>query len=257
MFDISLQLLCKADEDLPVRVEAAMALSKLASENPEKASDFMKTNIGTVLEKCLKLVNETINDDLTDVVKQFIQEFSEEVEPFAVQLAEGIAESFIHMAGNCTETDEDYDNKALTSVGILTTLETLLEMMEDSADLVTALEEVVVKVIKWVFQHRKMDYYEEAMSLLSSVTTHHISDNVWDALPVLNEILDAGDDGGVEFFVDMMPSVHNFVTVNSQKFFDDVNNLQVVFGMVSTVLNSDDSGEDAETHAQCEKKIRF
>lgn len=249
VFDISLQLLCKADEDLPVRVEAAMALSKLASENPEKASDFMKTNIGTVLEKCLKLVNETINDDLTDVVKQFIQEFSEEVEPFAVQLAEGIAESFIHMAGNCTETDEDYDNKALTSVGILTTLETLLEMMEDSADLVTALEEVVVKVIKWVFQHRKMDYYEEAMSLLSSVTTHHVSDNVWDALPVLNEILDAGDDGGVEFFVDMMPAVHNFVTVNSQKFFDDVNNLQVVFGMVSTVLNSDDSGEDAETHA--------
>ena len=93
-----------------------------------------------------------------------------------------------------------------------------------------------------------MDYYEEALSLLSSITTHHISDNIWPALPLLSEILYAGDDGGVDYFVDMMPALHNFITVDSQKFFTE-SNLQLVYGMLKFVLDSTESGEDAETHA--------
>jgi len=249
VFTKSLEILMKPDEELPVSVEAAMALSKLASEHQEKATSFMKQHIGDVLKQCLQLVNRTVNDDLTDVVKQFIQDFQEEVEPFAVDLAEGIKSSFIAMAENNDESNDDYDNKALTAVGILTTLETLLEIMEDSEDLVASLEDVVRDVIVWVFNNKKMDYYEEAMSLLSSITTHKINPNIWPALQGLQEILEAGKDGGVEFFVDMMPAVHNFVTVDSQTFFGNQENIQRVFSMIMMTLESSDSGEDAELHA--------
>lgn len=204
-------LLTSTDEqDMPVQVEAAMALSRLASEHESKANAFMKENVGKILEVILELTSKTAHDDLLDVIKQFIADFDEEIVPVAEPLARKICDSFINMAGNTDESDEDHDNKCLTAVGMLTTLETLLDILEDNEQLVTAVENVVTEVIAWVLQNRKMDYYEEALSILSSVTTHHITDNVWPALPLLQEILENTENGGVEYFIDMMPALHNY-----------------------------------------------
>jgi len=221
----------------------------LASKHTDKAQQFMKDNIGQILRHILELTNKTAQDDLLDVVKDFISEFAEEVEPFATDLAESIGEQFINMASNADEADEDYDNKCLTSVGMLTTLESLLDILQENETLVVAAEEVVTRVIAWVLENQKMDYYEEALSLLSSITTYHINDNVWPGLALLQRILEAEENGGVDYFVDMMPALHNFITVNSQKFFTDQNNLQIIFSMIKLVLDSVESGEEAESHA--------
>ena len=209
----------------------------------------MKENIGKILKSILELTNKTAQDDLLDVVKEFIADYADEVEPFATELAKSISHQFISMASNSNEADEDYDNKCLTAVGMLTTLETLLDILEDKENLIDAAEEVVTEVIAWILQNRKGDYYEEALSLLSSITTYRVSDPVWPALELLKNILEAGDEGGVEYFVDMMPALHNFVTVESKQFFSSNDNLQIVFGMVKYTLDSVDSGEEAETHA--------
>jgi len=47
----------------------------------------------------------------------------------------------------------------------------------------------------------------------------------------------------------MMPALHNFITVSSPKFFGDNNNLQIIFSMIKLVLDSQESGEEAESHA--------
>lgn len=259
VFEIALNLLANnvavgengedQDINMPVQVEAAMALSQLASKHQEKASQFMKNNIGEILKHILELTTKTAQDDLLDVVKEFISEFAEEVEPFATELAESISHQFIQMASSANESDEDYDNKCLTSVGMLTTLESLLDILQENETLIVAAEAVVTNVIAWVLSHQKMDYYEEAFSLLSSITTYHVKDNVWDGLPLLKSILEADDHGGVDYFVDMMPALHNFITVESPKFFAENNNLQIIFSMIKYVLDSADSGEEAETHA--------
>ena len=142
VFEIALKLLTNEEEDLPVSVEAAMALSTIASEHQEKAEEFMKKSIGPVLKATLTLINKTVNDDLSDVIKKFITDFCEYIEPIAVELAEGISQSFIQLASADADEGEDYDNHALTAVGVLTALDTLLDMVEENETLVKSIEEV-------------------------------------------------------------------------------------------------------------------
>ena len=49
-------------------------------------------------------------------------------------------------------------------------------------------------------------------------------------------------------FSDMMPALHNYVTVDTATFSSDPKYLEMIFTMCKTVLTAD-AGEDAECHA--------
>lgn len=49
-------------------------------------------------------------------------------------------------------------------------------------------------------------------------------------------------------FVEMMPCLHNYVTVDPEKFSSNPKHLEMIYNMCKTVLTAN-SGEDAETHA--------
>lgn len=46
----------------------------------------------------------------------------------------------------------------------------------------------------------------------------------------------------------MMPSLHNYVTVDPEKFASDPKHLEIIYNMCKVVLTTE-SGEDAECHA--------
>ena len=52
----------------------------------------------------------------------------------------------------------------------------------------TQLEGIVCQAIAHVLQNRIMDYYEEVLSLLYSVTCTQISEPVWSALQLIFEV---------------------------------------------------------------------
>ena len=66
-----------SDQEMPVQVEAALALSSIASEHQEKATSFMKKNIGQILSNILYLSTKTKNDDLQDLQHK-LKEFQRE-----------------------------------------------------------------------------------------------------------------------------------------------------------------------------------
>ena len=51
-----------------------------------------------------------------------------------------------------------------------------------------------------------------------------------------------------DYFTDMMPALHNYVTVDTTAFTSNSNYLLALFNMCKTILTGD-SGEDAECHA--------
>jgi len=53
---------------------------------------------------------------------------------------------------------------------------------------------------------------------------------------------------GMDYFTDMMPSLHNFVTVDTEAFLSNENHVLAMFNMCKAVLNGD-VGEDPECHA--------
>lgn len=71
---------------------------------------------------------------------------------------------------------------------------------------------------------------------------------------------------GTDYFVEMMPTLHNYVTVDTNAFLADPNRLMALCTIIKKVLLDDsDAGEDAESHAaklievlilQCGERIR-
>eukprot|EP00079_Xenopus_tropicalis_P018800 XP_004921034.2 PREDICTED: importin-8-like [Xenopus tropicalis] len=73
------------DKELPVKVEAAIALQSLIS-NQSAAKEYMRLFIRPVMQELLHIVRETENDDLTNVIQKMICEYSQEVAPIAVDM---------------------------------------------------------------------------------------------------------------------------------------------------------------------------
>lgn len=81
--------------DLPVRVNAALALIKLLHH--DFAIEFVRPGLGTVIKIYLKMIDEIDYDELVDSLKVIVEIFSEEIAPYAEELCVRLGESFLRL----------------------------------------------------------------------------------------------------------------------------------------------------------------
>ena len=60
-----------------------------------------------------------------------------------------------------------------------------------------------------------MEFYEEALSLCCDLTINRVSPNMWQLLEVIYSVFNRD---GVDYFIEMMPVLHNYVTVDTATF---------------------------------------
>ena len=112
-------------------------------------------------------------------------------------------------------------------MGLLNTMETILAVMEEKPEVHQALEPVILQAIHHIFTNSIMEFYEEAMSLSCDLTTKHVSQDMWKMLEVgnycnipplanLQVMYGVFQRDGFDYFSDMMPALHNYVTVDTK-----------------------------------------
>ena len=84
-----------------------------------------------------------------------------------------------NLSTKVVDSDEGSDDKAVTAMGILNTIETILTVMEDQKEIMTALEAIVLNVVGTILQGNVMEFYEEVMSIIYSLTCTAISTHMW------------------------------------------------------------------------------
>lgn len=89
------------------------------------------------------------------------------------------------------------------------------------------------------------EFYEEILSLAFSLTCQMISPQMWQLLGVLYEVF---QQDCFEYFADMMPLLHNYVTIDTDTLLSNPKHLEIIYSMCKKVLTGD-AGEDAECHA--------
>ncbi|KAL2806508.1 importin-7 [Daubentonia madagascariensis] len=188
------------DREMPVKVEAAIALQVLIS-NQEKAKEYITPFIRPVMQALLHIIRETENDDLTNVIQKMICEYSEEVTPIAVEMTQHL--------------------------------------------ITQQLEGICLQVIGTVLQQHVLEFYEEIFSLAHSLTCQQVSPQMWQLLPLVFEVF---QQDGFDYFTDMMPLLHNYVTVDTDTLLSDTKYLEMIYSMCKKVLTGV-AGEDAECHA--------
>ncbi|XP_026331867.1 importin-7 isoform X2 [Hyposmocoma kahamanoa] len=243
------------DNELPVKVEAAIAIQMLLVAQ-EKVHKILEPQVKAVTTELLKVIRETENDNIASVLQKIVPLYTEHLMPMAYEITDHLATTF----SKVLETDSGTDEKAITAMGILNTMETVLNVMEDNPEIIAQLEKTVLRVVGHILQHNIMEYYEEAMSLLCNLTQNSISEDMWKVLELLYQVFEKE---GFEYFTDMMPVLHNYITVDTNAFLSNENHILAIFNMAKAVLNSD-SEDESEIYAakllevmvlQCSGKI--
>ncbi|EDN04505.1 conserved hypothetical protein [Histoplasma mississippiense (nom. inval.)] len=156
-----------ADPELPVRVEAALALQPLIRHDVIRTS--MQTSIPQIMQQLLKLSNEVDLDPLASVMEDFVEAFSAELTPFAVALCEQLRDTYLRIIGdmlddrkNTSKGDEDIygdflDDKSITALGVLQTIGTLILTLESTPDVLLHLETILMPVITITLDNKLYD----------------------------------------------------------------------------------------------------
>ncbi|XP_055947486.1 importin-7-like [Argiope bruennichi] len=230
------------DKELPVKVEAAVALQMLIT-NQEKAEKHLEPHIKPIALELLNILRETENDDLTNVMQKIVCTYTQQLLPIAVEMTQHLAQTFSQVINN--SGDDGSDEKTITAMGILNTMDTILSVMEDHKEIMTHLEPIVLNVIGLILTQSVIEFYEESMSLIYSLSSNNISPDMWKVFELMYQTFLKD---GFDFFTDMMPALHNFVRVDTQAFVSNQNHLLAIYNMCKAVLNGE-AGEDAECHA--------
>ena len=78
------------DSQLPVNVEACVALQEMLNDDESSVEDRVKENIAEhikpIMIKMLNLIRDTENDDVSNVIQRLIYVYEEEIATFAVEI---------------------------------------------------------------------------------------------------------------------------------------------------------------------------
>lgn len=141
------------DKELPVKVEAAIVLQEYLSSQ-EEAPQYLEPQIKPLTLQLLTVIRETENDDLTNVLQKLVCTYSEQLLPIAVEICQHLATTFSQVLES--GDDDDNSDKAVTAMGLLNTIETLLSVFEDQPEIMANLHPIVIQVIGHVFQNNIM-----------------------------------------------------------------------------------------------------
>lgn len=81
--------------------------------------------------------------------------FTEQLSPIAVEICQHLAATFSQVL----DTDEGSDEKAITAMGLLNTIETLLTVMEERPEILKRLEPTVLQVIAHVLRNEVVNLF--------------------------------------------------------------------------------------------------
>jgi len=238
----SARLCLTEDNDPPVKVEAAIALQFLI-EKQEESKKYIEPHVRQVILELLKVIRETENDDLTGVMQKLISTYGDQhqVASIAVDIAKDLAITFIQLLDG-----EDSDEKAVTAMGILNTLETMLNVMEGSKEIVHQLEQVVISLIAKVLELSVLEFYEDILSIICTCTCFEISQSMWRVFYMLYE---AFQRDAFDYFAEMMPCLHNYITVDTPAFLANPKNLEIIYNMCKKMMTDSSAQEDQQCNA--------
>lgn len=236
-----------ADQELPVRVMAALALQPLIRHDVIRIA--MQTNIPQIMHQLLKLMNEVDVDSLSNAMEDFVEVFAEQLTPFAVALSENLRDTYLRIIkeildrtggqGNENGDDQGYedylDDKAIPALGVLQTIGTLILTLESTPDVLLLLETILMPVITITLENKLYDLYNEVFEIIDSCTfaSKSISDTMWQGFELMHKTF---KDGAELYLEDMLPALDNFVSFGQQRLINHPPYLAAMAGMVRDIF---------------------
>ena len=109
-----------AHTDLPVRVEAALALNALLEH--ELAVEFLRPGLEMLLKTYLKIMDDIDFDGLVEALRKLVDVYQEEIAPYAVALCQKLGEAYLRLLAAKGTGEEEDQETSLTADGLMTAI---------------------------------------------------------------------------------------------------------------------------------------
>ncbi|KAH9819914.1 armadillo-type protein [Melampsora americana] len=247
---------CLSDSALPVRVQAALTLADI-SDHPQ-IHEALAPHIGGVMQGMLRLSNEVDLDSLTQATRCLVSGFSDELLPYAADLAQALHQSYMRLMSEIADTrqrlgDEDDDSseeKVLVAMNILKTLQQLVVGLEGNPTVLMQVEAASIPLIEYTLKQELVEWlsttfannspleiYDEALELLDSIqfALKEISNAQWSLFDIIYNIFKTS---GTDFISEMFPSLDNFVTYGSNFLASHAEKRNMIFDIYLATITS-------------------
>ena len=243
------------DPELPVRVEAALALMPFFQYAEIK--EALRPHSAEVLKVLLELTDQIDMDTLTHVMEQLVFEYSEELTPFAVQLTAQLRDTFFRVMKDATgnnDTDQelaDYENKTFAAMGVLKTISSVLLAVEGCNPILNELDVIVVPIVDLILKNNILDLYEEGFEIIETLgfCSKSISPLLWSLFPGLAE---AFQTDGIDYFSDMLPALQNYIIYGKDALAQSQEYRNMFFGMISFVMKPETELSESDRVRGCQ-----
>lgn len=236
------------DSELPVRVEAALALQPLIRHDAIRES--LKENIPEIMQQLLKLANEVDVDALANVMEDFVEVFSEQLTPFAVALTEQLRDTYLRIIrellekGEGNEDDDGLgilDDKSVTALGVLQTIGTLILTLESTPEVLLQLEEILMPLVSVTLDNKIYDLYTEVFEIIDSCTfaSKSISPTMWRAFELMHKTFKSGAELYLE---DMLPALENFIQFGFAHMIQNPTYIEAIVDMIRDIFEDKKGG---------------
>ena len=254
------QCLLNTAAALPVRTQAALAISPLLDF--EEVQEAITAILPRVVESILQVSEQVELDAIAFSLERIVGMFPDELAPFAVQLCAQLVHSAVRiMDAGKTATGSKNDgeqgmyfedsDKMMAAVGLMSTINTLVEAMSASADIMAQLEPVCLPLILHILRANVTDVYEETFELLDSITFARkaVSTEMWSVFEAVYRCFKYTT-VGADYLGDMYTSLDNFISYGRDTIAANDAYLAAIVDIINTVFaprlaRLDDSASDA------------
>ncbi|PAV58074.1 hypothetical protein WR25_07919 [Diploscapter pachys] len=229
-------------EELPVKVEAAIAIQMLLTDQ-EKVEEMIRPLIQQVILRVMELVAQSKVEDMVSVMDELLEKFMEEIIPIAVDVADKLTKLFINVLGS-----EEADDRGPTLMSIISTLGNVLDLIDEHREIMVKVEVHILELIHHVFAVAAFDYFEDVLGLLQSLLNIYVSEPMWMVLNELHVIFKEHNNA-LATFVEIAPVLHLYIVTDTDSFLARNERLTIVLEMCQIVLQDNEQDEENQLHA--------
>lgn len=248
-----------SDPELPVRVQAAEAISSLVDHS--EVQQAMAPNAPRLMQELLKLSDEVELDVLTTAKSRVVEAFSEELLPFSTKLCEQLAQSYYRLIGSNLESakkaeelgevgreldtsameDRGEEDKMFAALSCLTTMYQVLASAESSPTILAELEKIILPVVAFTMQQGVVEMFDDCFDLTDVLTFYQkkVSEDMW---AIFKQMYTTFKHDGIDYLSEMLATYDNVITYGSAVFENNAELRHMVLDIFNTAMTSDQLG---------------
>lgn len=113
--------------------------------------------------------------------------------------------------------DDTKEYQCVVATGVMENIESIITVMEENAELVAASEGTIAQLVHIILKNEIDDFYDEAFSLVCSLTCQSISPIMWS---VFDWLYEAYNKDACDYFSSMAPALHNYIEIDPKAFIE-------------------------------------